>query len=177
MLFRSTDNIVPVFPCRDKANDGDLAGNVLCQPGGSLIRFWISTAAKSGSAEISKVTVAEKPPACVSSCRSFITATSTAVCPLPSVVFVVLVSPIKAHKKGACVKHPAKNLPVTGGTGGRTLLYRTNVVKFGENEAKFLGFGFFAYLCPASRGISSVGQSACMACKRSPVRPWYSPLH
>ena len=26
-----TENIVPVFPCRDKANDGDLAGNVLRQ--------------------------------------------------------------------------------------------------------------------------------------------------
>ena len=28
-----TENIVPVFPCRDKANDGDLAGNGLCQSG------------------------------------------------------------------------------------------------------------------------------------------------
>src|SRR5574344_175756 len=28
-----TENIVPVFPCRDKAHDGDLAGNGLCQSG------------------------------------------------------------------------------------------------------------------------------------------------
>ena len=28
-----TENIVPVFSCRDKANDGDLAGNGLCQSG------------------------------------------------------------------------------------------------------------------------------------------------
>ena len=30
------ENIVPVFPCRDKANDGYLAGNGLCQSGTSF---------------------------------------------------------------------------------------------------------------------------------------------
>ena len=41
-----TENIVPVFPCRDKANDGDLAGNVLCQPGAGFTSCGVAVKAE-----------------------------------------------------------------------------------------------------------------------------------
>ena len=41
-----TENIVPVFSCRDKANDGDLAGNVLCQPGAGFTSCGVAVKAE-----------------------------------------------------------------------------------------------------------------------------------
>ena len=41
-----TENIVPVFPYRDKANDGDLAGNVLCQPGAGFTSCGVAVKAE-----------------------------------------------------------------------------------------------------------------------------------
>ena len=41
-----TENIVPVFPCRDKANDGDLAGNGLCQSCAGFISSGIAVKAE-----------------------------------------------------------------------------------------------------------------------------------
>ena len=40
------ENIVPVFPCRDKANDGYLAGNGLCQSGTSFISCGVAVKAE-----------------------------------------------------------------------------------------------------------------------------------
>ena len=41
-----TEDIVPVFPCRDKANDGDLAGNVLCQSGTGIASCGVAVKAE-----------------------------------------------------------------------------------------------------------------------------------
>jgi len=41
-----TENIVPVFPCRDKANDGDLAGNGLCQSCAGFISCGVAVKAE-----------------------------------------------------------------------------------------------------------------------------------
>ena len=41
-----TENIVPVFPCRDKANDGDLAGNGLCQSGTGFASYGVAVKAE-----------------------------------------------------------------------------------------------------------------------------------
>ncbi|MFQ8805656.1 MAG: hypothetical protein ACLR8Y_11830 [Alistipes indistinctus] len=46
-----------------------------------------------------------------------------------------------------------KNLPVTGGTGGRTLLYRTNVVKFGESRRNF-GLDFLPIFVTIKGGLN-----------------------